>query len=667
MVVNKYTHQYFNEPYFSNTNVNWYNPPKLDFVAGDTETHLYYEKELLSEERAEYLMENEGQTWCRSHIRVHAWAFLLANDKYFFCFQCIEDFLLACSMLRVGTVVWYNAKFDFAIFDHYFLSHEWNYSNDIIQERKLYGKLPPNTFNSLHGQQGQRYKLTFWYEYLNKNKDCKTHKTEMIDLFNVLQGGLAKNLEDWNVTDGDGNEIRKLEMDYVNDSIDNCINYLINDVVGLYYLAIKFSNEFENITGLSYIKGDYMTCGGVAKKVMLQEMYQCEYKEALKKFHEDFYMSADLDALFRDQHLYKGGKTFVNKKYVGCIVQNVYKFDENSMYPHKMYTMKLPYGRPIYRTNYIENDDIKIFHITSMYGTLKPHMVGVWQDLRTNEFVDIINEDEPFFLFEEELNELENWYDITMQYDFIYYYEAKHCEGLSNFINKFYTIKCNSKGTVKLVSKIVINSSYGKLSEKCVRETGMYQLSEDGYVHYIRTGEKTDTKGILSVVVGSYVTALARTDLMVNIRNVCNGNPEDNFIYCDTDSIHALTNNIECDDKILGKFKNEAPDKGTYKYCLYLAPKSYLMLHKDYAIVKNSDTLVVHCKGVNVKEVRKLIENKTFKEMTDIFRPNYPIRCLTGINAIGGKALIYKTKYILRQDNYICDMTYCDGGIFYEQ
>lgn len=667
MEVKKYEHEYFKLPYYSNNDINWYNPIRLHYMAGDTETHLYFKDELLTEERAEYLMKVEGQTWCRKNINVHAWAFLLANDTYFFCFQCIEDFLLACSLLRVDTVVWYNAKFDFAIFDYYFLKNEWNYSNDIIRERQLYGKLPPKTFNSLHGQQGQRYKLTFWYEYLNKNKDYKTHKTEMVDLFNVLQGGLAKNLEDWKIVDKDGNEIRKLEMDYVSDDIEECIPYLINDSVGLYYLTVKFSDEFEKVTGLSYLNGDYMTCGGVAKKVMLQEMYQCEYKEALKKFHEDFYMSADLDELFRSQHLYKGGKTFVNKKYEGKVVSKVYKLDENSMYPDKMYRMKLPYGKPVYSELYEENDDIKIFHVTSMYGTLKPKKVGVWQDLTTGDFTDTVNEDEPFFIFEEELLELENWYDLSIQYDYIYYYTAKHCEGLSNFIDKFYKIKCNSSGTVKLVSKIVLNSSYGKLSEKCVRETGKYELSEDGYVHYVKTGEKTDTRSILSVVVGSYVTALARTDLMKSMRKACNEDVENNFIYCDTDSIHSLQMNIETDNKKLGMFKNECPDGIPYSYCIYLAPKSYLMVHPYYKDEINSDTLVVHCKGVNVKEVRKLIEGMKFEDMLNVFRPNYPIRCLTGINAIGGKALIYKEKYILRQDDYICDMTYCDGGIFYEQ
>ena len=230
----------------------------------------------------------------------------------------------------------------------------------------------------------------------------------MVDLFNVLQGGLDKNLESWDIRDKDGNPIRKLTMDYVNDNIEDCADYLIVDGVGLYYLTVKFSNTMQSITGYSYLDGDYITSGGVAKKVMLKEMYNCEYKDALKEFHKDFPMNAAMDDMFRDGHLYKGGMVVVNPKYKYRIVTNVYKLDENSMYPHKQSTMKLPYGKPTIYKDYIPSNHIKIFHITSMYGTLKPNKVGVWQDLTYKEYTDVIDETNSFFIFEEELNELKN-------------------------------------------------------------------------------------------------------------------------------------------------------------------------------------------------------------------------------------------------------------------
>ena len=54
--MNKLSHKYFILPYYSNTEINWCNPDRIKFAAGDTETHLYYEGKLLSEDKAEQLM-----------------------------------------------------------------------------------------------------------------------------------------------------------------------------------------------------------------------------------------------------------------------------------------------------------------------------------------------------------------------------------------------------------------------------------------------------------------------------------------------------------------------------------------------------------------------------------------------------------------------------------
>lgn len=610
-------------------------------------------------------MVENGQTWCRENIHVKPWACMISTDTLFLCFQNIEDFIRCCAILRINTLVWYNGKFDFALFDNYFLKNNWKYSQEVIEERQnRYGKLPDKTYTSLQSSMGARYKLSFWKSYLNKNRATKVHKTDMIDLLNVLQGGLEKNLADWDIKLNNEN-IRKLEMDYVNATFDNDSQYLINDTLGLYLLTKKFNDTFEELTSFSYLKGDFMTSGGVAKKVMLTTMYNCEYKKAIKKFHEDFYMSIELDQMMRDEHLYLGGKTLLNPKYKYKICRNVYKLDENSMYPHKEKTMDYPYGRPTISQEPIPGK-IHIYHLNFMYGKTKPHMIGVWADLKTKDYTDEINELNSFFIYEEELNELKEWYDLYYEVDYILNFRSDKCKGMKDFIDKFYSIKCTAKGVVKLAVKIPLNASYGKLSEKIIKETGHYELSEGGYVHYVKDGETVNKNSMLSVIVGSRVTALSRVDLMQKIRQVTYNNPEENFIYCDTDSIHSFTCNIETDDKKLGYLKNEAPDKGTYDYAYYIAPKSYIMLHKSYSgDIDDTDGLVVHCKGVNTKSVRKLIYDKKFDDMIKIFRPNYPISCLTGINAIGGKALIYKDKFILKDDNY-GDYTANDGGIFYE-
>ena len=145
---------------------------------------------------------------------------------------------------------------------------------------------------------------------------------------------------------------------------------------------------------------------------------------------------------------------------------------------------------------------------------------------------------------------------------------------------------------------------------------------------------------MLSVVVGSRVTALARVNLMTFIRKICVPNIKENFVYCDTDSVHALKPFDDCDDKALGKMKCE----GVYERGLYLAPKTYLMYNGKYE---------VHCKGVNTNVVAKEVEGKSFDDACDIFKPLRTFRFLAGLNVKGGKALIYVDKMILNDKNML--------------
>ena len=125
---------------------------------------------------------------------------------------------------------------------------------------------------------------------------------------------------------------------------------------------------------------------------------------------------------------------------------------------------------------------------------------------------------------------------------------------------------------------------------------------------------------------------------MKYIRDICGPDISENFIYCDTDSVHALKSYDKCDDKKLGFMKCE----GIYEKGLYLAPKTYLMYDGKYE---------VHCKGVNTDVVAKEIKGKSFDDACDIFRPLRTFRCLSGLNVKGGKALVYVDKMILNDDN----------------
>ena len=631
---------------------------KKEILSADTETKLYYKNKLIDDETAYNLLKSNGVSWCKENIEVRAYAFMIADDHDFLIFQCPEDFMTACSLFRAKYVFWYNAKFDFAIFDYWILSNKkWKNANNIIEKMKgRYGKMPALTYASLNGEFGQRYQYKIWYAYKNKSGHDKVHCTTFVDTCNISGGGLAKNLKDFDIRDNSGNPIRKLDMDYSQADFtnQNDINYMKNDTVGLYFLSKKLNDTFFDLTGYSLFKGDYITIGGLAKKTLLKFMFNSDDKTNVRLFKSFFPITIDDDKEFRQNQLYLGGKALVNHFKVGLINKNVYKFDVNSMYPDKMRNMYYPIGEAKHITlKSINKNCIHIYVVENFCGALKKNMIPVWQDHLSGDYVDIFQEPEKRYIWEEELEEIKNWYDI--EYDIIDILEFKKgkCIGAQKFVDTFYDIKKNAKGAVRQCAKILLNSAYGKIAQRVERTQCDYEMSDKGYVHLVEKRDENgnkivdlDENSMLSVVVGSRITALARVSLMIYIREIC-GNVKENFLYCDTDSVHSLMNYDKCDDSELGLMKNE----GNYDYATYLAPKSYIMSKKG---IDNSYHYEVHCKGVNVKVVENEIKNiKSFPEALNIFRPNRTFKCLSALNVRGGKALIYVDKMIMNDKNEV--------------
>lgn len=661
MAVSKFNYPCFSNECYHNEFISFfplYSTTHTDIASADTETKLYYNDKLLTEQEAHILYRDYGQQWVKKNIEVRCYAYTISTGKGFALFTNVEDFLTALAMLNVKYVFWYNARFDFSILDYYFLSNGWEDSTFRIAENQHYQKLCDKTYTSLNGDFGQRYQMQIWKSYQNRNSKKCVHKFKMLDICNISGGGLKKNLEDWDIRDEDGNPLRKLTMDYVETTIEEGLDYMEVDVKGLYYLALKINETLESITGFSLLKGKYITAGGLAIKTLLKFMYGNENDRKNKEaFKRDFPMTPVIDTEFRKHKLYLGGKCLVNPNKVGMVQSCVYKYDVNSMYPDKMRNMLYPYGYPEKKRCYIKEDPrLKVLSITNLIGSVKKDKIPIFQDFESGEYKDTLYMTEKFFIWEEELEELEKWYDMHYEIDFVLYYNGKECEGAKKFVDTFYSIKSNSKGAIKNGAKLELNSSYGKIAQKIERVKGSYKLTEDGYVHYERLGVEIDTKSMLSVLVGSRITALARVSLCKYIRFICKEKVKDNFIYCDTDSVHALTEFNDTDDKALGKMKNE----GVFKYAIYLAPKSYLM--QDY-----ENNYEVHCKGVNTEVVKGELNGINFLEATKIFTANRTFKTLCGVNCKGGKALIYIDKMILNDTNYQADTTCINNdGVFYE-
>ena len=623
---------------------NFSNFPRSDYLGADTETKLYYNNKLLTEKEAHDLYEKNGAKWCRMNIVVNAYAYMLSDGNNFVLFEDIEDFLLCCATMLVKKVFWYNAKFDFSIFDYYFETHNWKTSEYRIEnfgyDRK---KLPKDTYQSLNGDFGQRYQLRLWVEYKNHSRNLKVHNFKMIDICNIYGGGLRKNLEDWHIVDKNNEEVRKLEMDYVNASVENDLPYMINDTKGLYLLAEKIDKTIEEISGFSLFKGDYITAGGLAKKSLLKFMFKKEKMyENMNLFKAFFPMSVEEDKDFRKNKLYQGGKCLVSPYKIGKIVKHIYKYDINSMYPTQMRNMLYPLGKGKLVEKISKNKDkIYILKIKNIIGRMKENMIPVWYDTLTNEYVERIFEEEEKYFWLEEIEELQNYYEMYFDIVEILEYDAYNFKGAKEYVDHYYEIKKNSKGVIRNGAKLFLNSAYGKIAQRIERIKCNYELCDEGYIHLVKSEEEIDEKSMMSVVVGSRITALSRVSLMYYIRTICKNNPKKYFVYCDTDSVHSLCEFKDTDEHELGKMKSE----GIYEYGKYLAPKTYMLYNN---LEENNKDYEVHSKGVNTQVVyNEIKKSKNFEEACEKFRSGITYQCLTSLNCIGGKALIYIDKMLL--------------------
>ena len=617
--------------------------PHIDFLGADTETKLYYNGKLLQEEEAYNLYSEHKAKWCRENIETKAYAYMLSDGKSFALFQNPEDFLTACAMFNCKLVFWYNARFDFALFDYYFETNEWKRTEELLENhhgRKF--RFPPKTYQSLNSDYGQRYCLRIWKDYKNRTRNKTTHNFKMIDICNIFGGGLRRNLIDWKITDDTGEEVRKLEMDYANASIENDLQYMINDTKGLCLLAFKIDEVVKQLSGYSLLENDYITAGGLAKKSMLKFMFGKSDKENVYLFKQCFPMTTELDLYLRKLHLYRGGICFPSPYKINKIQHNIYKYDINSMYPTQMRNMTYPYGsgRIVDEIKTGVKSLVYVLKIKNIKGIIKENMIPCWYDTLTNEYKSIINEPEEKLFWLEELEEYKNYYVLRYDVVEILEYDATYFRGAQRYVDNYYEVKKKSKGAIKSGAKLFLNSAYGKLAQRIERVNCHYELSEGGYCHLVKDDIETDEKSMLSVLVGSRITALSRVLLLYYIRTICKNNPKKYFLYCDTDSVHALCSYDDCDDTELGKMKCE----GVYKSGKYLAPKTYLL----YNYNEGKPEYEVHTKGVNTEVVKKELEKcNTFEEASKLFSSGIKYKCLTSLNVIGGKALIYIDKMLL--------------------
>lgn len=658
-------------------------PSKAVTFAFDTETQTYLNNRLIEPKNLLKRTKDLTQEQKRARLSSITWAWQCYDEvNGFFMTNSFNEWLTY--QCRCGYMFgWcYNSTFDFSQIDYEILAkgrEVWK-PHKHETDGKGYNKAQPFTYESVHNNTGARYALKLWYEYRNKDRHKYTHAVEYRDFMKLITGGLKNLLEGLDVRDNDGHPLRKLTMSYQEVDTQNIseadIDYCMIDVKGLLFAIKKFNDTIEAITdGERHIYGRYtnvMTAGGLAKAELLRALYPNKKpRYRLAEFQRNHPLTLIQDRYLRENNLYRGGIVYVNPRFKGKLLMSstygtMKRYDVNSEYPYSMAQIRDLIGAP-FRKKFEEWENMPaderelyecIYILKSVSGVVKPGFIGFWYDPFKRDYVDVINEEGTHLMFEREFTEMLEWYDdVNIEIDDVILVR-RGGYNYRSFINKNYELKASAKRdgnkTLTQYAKLMLNSSYGKLSERVERITGHYALNEEtGAIHFITDGTEVNENSIMSVLVGSLITCFARCYILGKIREIC-PTPRDTFVYIDTDSIHTFNAYDKADPFTLGGLKLEA-ECDAVKYIL---PKTYVdieKVNKDSTI--EYDKIEVHSKGVNLSSVIGDLKKKqkgkkhglpTLELINRKIAYGAQYTCLQAMNVRGGKCLIPIIKYLAR-------------------
>ena len=671
---------------------NWRKPRPACTFAFDTETRVFLDGKVQTQHDIFVALQGVKDAEKRQRLYNEVWAWQVYDEYNGFFMTNDFDVWLFYQCLCGHKFGWcYNATFDFAQIDYKILADgadKWTPHEH--KTGKAYNKAQKWTYESVHNDTGARYAYKLWVPYKSpKDRHTYTHAVEYRDFMKLFGGGLASVLNDLDVRDNDGNPIRKLTMEYqavdVNNPTEDDVAYCRNDVAGLYFAVKQFNATMESRTnGELHIFGDdtnVMTAGGFAKHELLRAMYPAldTKRKRIKQYQKEHPISPKQDAWLRENHLYRGGISFVNPRYRGRMLTRdmfndtpMYRYDVNSEYPYAMANIRDLVGEPkhVKYDEYLKMKDKDeyeaILMLTHVNGTVLDGMLGVWYDPFKRAFVDHIDEDGLHLMYERELIEMSYWYDLDyICEEVILYMRAGFA--YRPFIDINYGLKAKAKAegnkSVEKATKLLLNSSYGKLAERIVRKKGHYELNPDtGAVHFVVDETETDDGGRMSVAVGALVTAFARCYILSKIREVCDGDVAGRFVYVDTDSCHAFARYDKADAVNLGGLKEEAQCDAVK----YIAPKTYIDVEKVNVIDgkrivphstktgKNGKPIPnyeVHSKGISTAIIAGTLAKYDELTLEDVDRTiQYDVQyvVLCAMNVRGGKVLVPTQKYLAR-------------------
>ena len=497
------------------------------------------------------------------------WAFSLCNVEDFEEFiygTSIEEFFELCQDYLHNYKIWFhNLKFDGVFILNYLLNNGYTW----IKNKK---DRADKTFTTLIGDMGQFYNITVYFQV----KDHHTNKVEFFDSLKIFPNfSVAKIAEAFNLP------IRKLSIDYKKyrpegyELTDEEIDYIRNDVE----IMARALNE--------------MFSRGLTKMTIASD--------AINYFRNTFYgfrktfplLPLPVDKDIRQS--YRGGFTYVNEIWREKEVGKGMVLDVNSLYPSCMHSpYALPFGQPVLFEGKYETDPVYPLYVQSLTCKfeLKPGKIPSIQirnnlSFIPNEYVSSSNEQFiTLYLTNMDFELFFEQYNVEVK---TYNGGWKFMSAVGNF-DKYVDhwieqkIKAGKEGNkpLKTISKLLLNSLYGKLSASGEARMKIPVLHNGELGFVLSEKEERET---LYVAAGSFITSYGRNRTIRTSQYIKDYTlkkyGEDRYYYSDTDSIHAgitdedleeLKDIIKVDDFKLGCWAKE----GEFDRALFIRQKCYI-------------------------------------------------------------------------------------------
>ena len=509
------------------------------------------------------------------------WAYALCeigNTDNFIYGNNMSDFIEFCKDKKENyKLLFHNLKFD----GEYIFSYLFKNGYELIKNKK---EKRDNTFTCLISDTGQFYSIEIYFHVTK----TKVNKVTIWDSMKVLNFSVDKIAEDF------GLPIRKLKIDYkAKRDIGHIltkeeIDYIRNDVT-----IMAMAMEYMYKEGL-----DKMTIGSDALNY---------YKKHTKYFRNYFpILPYEIDSDIRES--YRGGFTYLNEKYKEKEVGEGLVLDVNSLYPSVLVNEVLPFGDPVFFEGQYQKDDLYNLYVQKLtcIFELKPNKIPTIElknnlSFMPNEYLKS-SKGEPvtLTLTNIDLELFFTQYNIT---NVIYHsgWKFKSVKGLfTDYVNYWTERKIQAKKddnkVIYTISKLLLNSLYGKMGLSCVTRSKWPYIDMDGVVKY-EVSEKEMRKPIY-IPVATFVTSYARHKTVLTSQAIKDYTIEkykkDFYLYSDTDSIHSLylpkeelEQFVDIDDFRLGAWKLETKKFNRGKF---IRQKCYLeeieISEKEYLKLK---------------------------------------------------------------------------------